>query len=610
MAILAAGLVLLLHGAIPFFMTPTLGQAVWTSGFAQSFANGPLYSIHTHDFGLPVPSAIPFGLAGALPVSWLIRLGLHPSDAYAGMAAFWLTVAFGSAFLISRSFGATRSVSLLLAMTWMSMPIIWAHAGYSMVSLGIGLLPFYFLAALRLFELESASSVAWKVSFYLLATFVSVFMDGYSFVMFAAGSSILLGYFLLTGVESRRHLLKTALPTHIISFALAYLAYKTYIGKGEFEPSSLDFFREAGLDLSFVVIPTSGFHWFADIIGISARRTEEIYYGDASIWTTTFSLPIILAGLFAWFRVRRKRTVVSALLIIALVGFYMALGPTLKINSTRPGQVEITQSQQQGGAGAVAYGVGPTGSAWISENIPGFKSMRATYRWSALEIFALWALVAVWSGSLRRNSVAPVVVLLLIVVLNIPNLPQRFRMYTDNRAQFHQIDDDLFAKLRQSINPNEVVAFAPWRNDFMANYLAPNVGFRTFNIGGDKNLAEAQLHWPLSMLALSDNLEATKIHHIVKILRDRNADVVVIPYFHMLWSPHLWPCVDQTRATLTESAKEDWNRLPGFYCPDRRKAELQPLMQQIKQLPFLETEDGDLFATIRLRPQDAAEAGR
>src|SRR5262245_56949831 len=103
-AILAVFSVLLFHGAFPFFMAPTLGQAVWSSGFAQSFAKGPLYSIYAHDFGLPMPAAIPFGLAGALPASWLIRLGLHPSDAYAGMAAVWLTLAFCSAYLFSRAF--------------------------------------------------------------------------------------------------------------------------------------------------------------------------------------------------------------------------------------------------------------------------------------------------------------------------------------------------------------------------------------------------------------------------------------------------------------------------------------------------------------------------
>ncbi|WP_176487432.1 hypothetical protein [Candidatus Regiella insecticola] len=142
---------LFLHGAVPFLMTPTLGQAVWTTGFAQSFSHAPWYSIYAQDFGIPKPAAIAFGLAGAWPTSLLIRLGLHPADAYSGMVAFWLIVAFFSACKIAKNFGATRSIALLGGMAWVSMTIIWKHASYSMVSLGIGLLSFYFLAVLKLF---------------------------------------------------------------------------------------------------------------------------------------------------------------------------------------------------------------------------------------------------------------------------------------------------------------------------------------------------------------------------------------------------------------------------------------------------------------------------
>lgn len=609
-AILAVGLTLFFHGAVPFLMTPTLGQAVWTSGFAKSFTNGPLYSIYSHDFGLPTPAAIAFGLAGALPESWLMRLGLHPSDAYAGMVALWLVLAFCSAYLISRTFGASRSVSILGAMTWMSMPTIWAHAGYSMLSLGIALLPFYFLVSLNLF-LQSYIFCRKSIVFlYFVAAFVSVFMDGYTFVMFATGSSILLVYFSLIDISNRRYLLTIALPVQITSFTLAYLAYTIYVGKGQFEASPIDFFRGWGLDLSFIVVPTKGFHWFLDFLGISVPRTDALYFGDASVWRTTFSLPVILTGLFAWWQARREHSAAAGFLAVAIVGFFMALGPTLKINATKSEHIQTTQPRQESAMMSAEYGLGPTGSTWISETLPGFKSMRASYRWSALGIFALWASVIVWAGSSRRGSVVPVATLILITFLNIPNLPQRFRSLTDNRAQFLQIDGDLVDKLHVSVKPSEVVAFAPWGNDFVANYLAPTVGFRTFNIGGDKNLAVAQANWPSAMLALDGKLDTSKISLITRLLWDKNVDIVVIPYFHMLWSSHLWPCVDQTRAELTEVSKEDWNAIPGFYCPDQRRIMLRSVIQKIEQLPYVEVADGDLFATVRLRRQFAADTGR
>ena len=260
-ATLAIAFVLFVHGALPFLMLPSLAQAVWTTGFSQSLANGPLFNFYAHDFGIPKPAAIAFGLAGAWPASLLIRLGFHPADAYAGMAALWLGLAMFSAYQIARRFGATRSIALLGAVTWMTMPIIWAHAGYGMLSMGIALLSFYFLTAFRLFLIESESTriPPTAIALYFAAAIVSVFMDGYTFMMFATGSSILLLYSLITRPEIRPALIKIAIPTHVASFALAYVLFSAYIGKSSFEAHPIDFFRGWGLDLSFIAIPTKGY---------------------------------------------------------------------------------------------------------------------------------------------------------------------------------------------------------------------------------------------------------------------------------------------------------------------------------------------------------------
>ncbi|MBB3612397.1 hypothetical protein [Rhizobium sp. BK602] len=608
-AILSLVWVLLLHGAVPFLMMPTLGQAVWATGFAQSFANGSLLDLHAHDFGLPIPSAIAFGLSGALPASWLIRLGLHPADAYAGMAAFWLTLAFCSAYLIARLRGATRSVSILCAVTWTSMPVIWAHAGYSMLSLGIALLPFYFLAAFRLFRFDAAAGPISATMLYPLVAFISVFMDGYTFVMFAAGSSLLLGYCLVTDAGKRSDLLTRALPVHIVSFALAYLAFATYIGRYSYEQNSIDFFRGWGLDLSFVVIPTKGMHWLLDMIGASKSRTNATYFGDYSVWKTTFALPIITAALLAWWQTRQGRGLATCFMAIALIAFYMALGPSLKIDAVKPPELQLAHPREQSATMPAEFALGPTGSAWISETLPGFKSMRSAYRWSALGIFALWMVVVVWSGSREKHHGLPVVALALVTLLNVPALPERFRSLLDNRMQFLQIDQDLVAPLRTSISRDETVAFAPWRNDFIVNYLAPKLGFRSFNIGGDKNLADAMANWPTDMRTLDEPLDQGKSSHIVQLLANRTVDAVVVPYFDTLWSAHLWPCVSQTQAMLSEGAREDWSNYPGFYCPDQHKTALGSVIRKMEEIPYLAVEDGDLFAVIRLRPEYRGEAG-
>src|SRR3546814_3043838 len=78
-ALIALACALLLYGAVPFLMLPTLGQAVWTMGFAESFANGHLLDFYAHDFGIPKPAAMAFGLAGAWPAS-LLRSEEHTSE--------------------------------------------------------------------------------------------------------------------------------------------------------------------------------------------------------------------------------------------------------------------------------------------------------------------------------------------------------------------------------------------------------------------------------------------------------------------------------------------------------------------------------------------------
>ena len=200
--------ILFLYGALPFIATPTLGQAIWLTGFAQSFANNSIFSIHATNFGYPEPAAIAFGLSGAYPVSIFLRVGLHPADAYALMHVLWLAVAFLGAWKISRIFFKQSTLSAsVLSTLWLTLPIVWAHTGYSALALGISLLPFYFWTSLELFEVENyllkELGVGYKhIPIYLFATLTSVFMDGYSFMMFAVASSFL-GFYKLVFFPKR-----------------------------------------------------------------------------------------------------------------------------------------------------------------------------------------------------------------------------------------------------------------------------------------------------------------------------------------------------------------------------------------------------------------------
>ena len=617
--------VMCLYGAMPFLLIPSLGINLWATGFAQSVANGPWYSLYAYDIGFPKPAAVVMGLSNVWPTSLLIRLGLHPADAHSLIFACWLLVALFSAYKICCKFGATRRIALIGGATWMSMPIVWGHAGYSVLALGLGLLPFYFLATINLLwsETKNPNATFSKVVFYCSATIISIFMDGYSFMMFATGSSILFAYAIVSRPDTRRTLLQIALPVHFISFVLAYVLFSTYIGKANFTQHSIETFRAWGVDLSFIAIPTTPIHWIPTLLGLSLERLNATNFGDSSVWKTTFSLPTILSGITAWWLVKKNFNLATGILLVATFGFYMALGPSLKINSTRPSESIRAASMP------ADLAVMPTGNAWISENLPGFNIMRASYRWSALGVFALWMLIMASAGRTNaRGRAMWGVILLALIVINLPPLKKRFAGSQLGHQLLHQIDTDprLVPALRRYIRKDELVVFLPWGNDFLANYLAPRAKFRTFNIGGDKNFAEAQTQWPSEMLGLRGPINpTTSPGRSVNMLLGGSADVIVVPYFDMMLSAHTTPLnkllnswrqtspagVSRARRMQDQDVTGDKNLVEetppapsqNRNDPIQRREAISPFIQNMTDLPYIDVEGSEFFSTIRLKPK-------
>jgi len=571
---------LLVQGAIPFLAAPTLGQAVWTTGFSQSFANDSVFSIYARNFGAPEPAAIAFGLSGAWPTSIFMRLGMSAIDAYTTMAALWLTIAFFSAYKIGRHFNVSPFLAILGGLTWMTMPIIWAHAGYSMLSLGISLLPFYFLSPLRLFSVKNnalkKSNVATMAGRYLFVCLVSVFMDGYSFMMFATGSTILLiaALYRASRVE-RISLFKFSLPVHFFCFFLAYLLFSVFIGKSEFDSEPIDFFRGWGVDVIFMLIPTKGTHWIMDIIGINASRSEKYFWGDASTWLTSFCAPVVMVGILSAWKTRHEKKRFIGFVLITVFGIYMALGSSLKFNSQKPAEYEAKRMMP------VEHGVALTGTGILSANVPGFTVMRASYRWLALGIFGAWMLtLLLFSAKKRKYKVYGCVVLSVIILLNLPDPIQKLNEYVSNRNSFFSLERDVVADMEDFVSPGDKLAFLPWRNDFLANYMASRLDVVSYNIGGDKNLNEARKHWPEIMRQFPmASVDKDFSDRVLLLLSEKEADVVIFPYIDMLWAAHKWP--------YPASFKED----------------MAPTIRKLNESGIVEIVEREYFSVVKLLPR-------
>ncbi|MFC1688837.1 hypothetical protein ACFL0N_02240 [Pseudomonadota bacterium] len=573
-AILFIGII---YGSIPGFSLPTLGQALWASGFSQSFANESIWTIHANNFALPEPAAIAFGLSGAWLTSVFIRIGIHPADAYSLNYLFWLSISFYSAYRLALKFKTSKIIAYFSALLWLSMPIIWGHSGFSMLALGFSLLPMYFLLSYQLFLHRphlSAGTLGLGI-IYAVAVLVAVFMDGYSFVMFAVASSGVGAFLLFQKSSSWRSILYYSFPVHFLSFLIALVCYTSYVGVFDYEPHSMEYFRGAGLDLAFMAVPTTGQHWMLDALGLSVSRKATDYFGHFSSWTTTFCLPILLFGVFAWFATRKKIAFSNGLFILLAFSIYMSLGPSLKINSLKqPEDIARTSLPYMPAERAVM----PTGNEFIYK-MPGFKQMRFPFRWLALSIFCAWLLSVVYlSVAENRKKRVGLFVIGLLVLMNLPNLVDRNRKFTTNRDMFFTIDSELVEKITKVVDPGSTVLFLPFRNDWMINYVAAKAKIRTFNVGGDKNLRVARKNWPETMKGFK--YDEVDYPQLVDPLLNNDVDYVFITYFNSLTSSFYWPCKGP------------------FKCPEEYRSEFSPIIQKVQDHTEFSTFETDLFTAI------------
>lgn len=608
MGLFAAGLLwsIFVSGAVPMLAVPTLGQAASMMGYAQSFANQHWYSLHAHSFGYPVATALATGLPLAWVAGWAVRFGAGAADAYSLAAALWITVGYVGAYRFARMCGARAYVPALSAAAWMSLPMVWAHQGYSSLGLGLAMLPLYVSSAMAVLDhgalrLPRRFPVAAR---FIGLCLVAIFMDGYTFMMFGVAAAILFVFRVATGREERVHLLRFVVPVYVVGFIAAFLAYSHYMGRSGFESAPLEFFRGWGLDVTFLAMPTSGEFWIWDGLGWAQPRSETRYFGDASVWTTTFALPLALAGISCMIFTRKRDARMWALLAIAVFGFYMALGPTVKINSVKP---KATADQSM----PARMGLMPTGNALLSEYLPGFRNMRASYRWEALFLLGLWGLIAVKAGRATPARTWPWgVAYVVLIVSTTPHLLTQWNDYRNFRRDFTMIDRDVAAPLAARIPQGSRVFFVPYTNDVMVNYLSPRLGIVAYNVGGDKQIDIARSQWPTRLRQFEMNrFDETDVPRIRTVLLDDDVDVVVVPYFNSLWAVHLWPCVAEAKG-YSEYLLDVFRPRGDFLCPSQIRTNDAPKIAALSDDEYLDVDDQPLFAVVTLKREYASEAGR
>jgi hypothetical protein len=519
-----------------------LGIVEWQIGFANSLAVGSLFSYPSH-MSYPHGAPIVFGASFAYAQAILTKLfSLEGVDAYGFVSIIFLTIAFWGCVRLLQTLGAGVKLAYVLSASYLASPFIVTHTSYAALAYGMALLPTYAYITLRSFLVLLNSSVSLRGRLLVSMGFVAVpvfalFLDGYTFVMFAmVGTYFVLHACVACGVKNRITFSKyfQAAALYVFAFAAAYVLMRLYISDlDELRLQPANVYRSMGLDLLFVLLPASDFHWLASAMIDAPAYDSAKYYGDASIAMGSYlgiSIVTALAGLLLAMLPLPQRAAVATMLCVS---FALSLGPSLKYDSQRiDADIEarpLIQYHMPPEAAVLSFGINR-----LYESVPGIKNMRATYRWHALSIFLLWLLTSLLLVRLVRDGWHRIAGLILVTYVadRAPNLPLIVERAVSYYGTAHVMTRDVVLEMRNNLKPDQIVYFWPSGNDFFVNYAAPILGIRAYNVGGDKNMDISRRHWPPELLAIERG--ECIVENVYGLARKGELDAIVVPKFDML----------------------------------------------------------------------------
>lgn len=563
---------LYLNSSIPFLQATSMHLVHWEGGFAQSIANHSLFYPYATNFGLPFPAPISFGLSAVWPMSVLIRLGIPIVDSYTLINALWLLVAFYGAYSLARYFGNNFIISGLGASLWLCLPLVRCHqGGYGALALGFALLPWYFYSALIFFfpkrdalfstsqkntnvcknvkriEFNKANHnskrVIKKILFLFFTSLTSIFMDGYSFVLFFM-SAIFIWIF---AVYSYGLTKKIVAPTliYFTCFICSAVMYKLYAYGLPLPHFSSSFLATFGLDIKLWLMPLRGLFALADYFNLSASIGNKPYWGDLSK-SYVFALPLILSGIWGLWRLHKQKFA-YLLICLGIIAFWLALGPIVKYDDLIPpdlvGKGSLLQWEKTDNL--------RTGNAWVCK-VPVISTMRAAYRWCALTILIFWILTLLGCCTINKKIASSLLIIeLLLFMPPLRSMSGGTTMRNWNIA----FENGVVPLVGENVKSGEVVTFIPYFNDFYVNYLSALINFKTYNTGGDKNWEYARQAWPHDLKNLPMGKYDSQV--IRNLLKDNSTDVVIVPFFSAY--PMYWPLPPSqytNRDKIRESLRE------------------------------------------------------
>lgn len=566
----------ILYGIFPG-LRPSAGMQQFFLGLAACYAEHLPAGIRCDAVAQPEGYTTMFGLPVVLMTSVLYKLGLELDLAGLAVEATVLVLAAWGAHRLFMALGMRAWLSAVMVFVFLCSPIVFAQDGYGPLRLGFALVPlygwldYYFARKIRQ-NVDQTGMLRLAVAGILVLSISRIFAlytDGYSFVMGLMLSVTLVGSQWLPAACRRRWAPAMLLPVlFALPTLLAYAAYRVYVG-GTVESAimPIDYFRGQGVDLFALAVPSAA-HWLAYALGWSHQLTGWMTYSDGpnvSLVYLGWSL-VIPASIFAIMVVRGRdrdcdsdsdcyydcgsgkvRVEAMLLILMTIAALVLSLGPSLKIADFReqpPPERSIVFDDYLMPESAATLSLG---TAWVYQNVPGVRNMRAVYRWMLLVKLGLIVLAGFLLESLlkrNRHRLLVYVVIALLLVELMPRIGLRLAHGERNYRQYHTVANEALASLNAMGLAGSRVAFVNAepdtdQNHYLANFLCPLADLECFNLGGDKSLQLARLSWPIALRDLARG------RHVVGNLRalfvDESVDKVIMPLFSLRQAAYWWP---------------------------------------------------------------------
>ncbi len=545
------------EGFVPYFTLPGLGINYVVMGLGRILSKTPDFSLNVSKVMYPYGTEIVQMQFPYFVISTLNKIINRIEISTVSFYFFVYIVSITSIFFLSYKITNSKIISSFIPVVFYFDPFL---AQVPAIKLAFMLLPLGVLLDAYIFAGTLPSGKLKLIFLFLLSFLIRILFPLttlYIGVILAAASCLffLLVYLLKHGFKMDKEKLNKYFFFVFLPWVLALLIVKGIIPHGiSTMAASLDFIRGNSPDWLTLLLPPESVY-LSKVFSVRNHLMQQgrIFSGDGTMWNNYLGVPLFLAGIYTVFKQGKTNKVVMALSLVALITFLLALGPSLKINSTIPYTETVTYDNYLLSSEQVVFDF-----PWkhVYSVFP-LNVMRAVYRWLIIPKFILLLNLAyIMRGFIleKRHCLAGFIGLLVFIDF----LPKDISVSkgTQILSKMKQFNADVIEPLRGfKFDPEDRVVFVPAENDYLAPYIAAKVNFTTYNGGGDKALALAGRTFPISIKNLLNAKDPAEISRLILEVKEKQlADYIILPFFSLRWESYYWPISNSKQADMREQA--------------------------------------------------------